>query len=49
MRRLRIPAMVIGLGFHISVWVFLQIPEFLVCVTVYPLYFAWRSVPHPDL
>jgi hypothetical protein len=43
-RRTRKAAMAAGLLFHLGVWVFLDIPEFLVCATVYVLYLDPEAV-----
>jgi hypothetical protein len=36
--------MLLGLLFHVSIWLFLSIPEFLVCVCVYPCFIAGEDV-----
>ena len=45
--RARVVVLVLALGFHLAVWVFLQIPEFLVCATAFPLVFARRIGARP--
>lgn len=39
------PVLLGAAAFHLGVWAFLQIPEFLVCLTVYPLFFASDAAP----
>ncbi len=42
--RLRVPFMAVGAGFHLSIWLFLNIGEFMFCVATYVLFFQPEAV-----
>lgn len=41
------PVLLAAAAFHLGVWAFLQIPEFLVCLAVYPLFFEQEPEATP--
>ena len=47
-RKFRGPFMILGMGFHIGVWILLSIPEFMFCVAIYPLFLDWRRQERGD-